>query len=68
MLIFLLLFLNTLSSTLLGFFIGAIENNSADVLVYEDTARRNLQASRIDPSAVERGCCRARGGRRRPDR
>jgi putative ABC transport system permease protein len=52
LLIFLLLFLNTLSSTLLGFFIGAIENNSADVLVYEDTARRNLQASRIDPSAV----------------
>ncbi len=52
LLIFLLLFLNTLSSTLLGFFIGAIENNSADVLVYEDTARRNLQASRIDQSAV----------------
>ncbi|MBT8246673.1 MAG: ABC transporter permease [Acidimicrobiia bacterium] len=52
LLIFLLLFLNTLSATLLGFFIGAIENNSADVLVYEDTARRNLQASRIDPSVV----------------
>lgn len=52
LLIFLLLFLSTLSSTLLGFFIGAIENNSADVLVYDDTARRNLQASRIDPSAV----------------
>lgn len=53
LLIFLLLFLSTLSSTLLGFFIGAIENNSAEVLVYDDTARRNLQASRIDPSAVD---------------
>jgi putative ABC transport system permease protein len=52
LLIFLLLFLNTLSSTLLGFFVGAIENNSADVLVYEDTARRNLQASRLDPTLV----------------
>jgi putative ABC transport system permease protein len=52
LLIFLLLFLNTLSATLLGFFIGAIENNSADVLVYEDTARRNLQASRLDRSAL----------------
>jgi len=52
LLIFLLLFLNTLSSTLLGSFIGAIENNSSEVLVFEDTARRNLQASRLDPSVV----------------
>lgn len=52
LLIFLLLFLNTLSATLLGFFVGAIENNSAEVLVYEDTARRNLQASRLEPSVV----------------
>ena len=53
LLVFLLLFLNTLSATLLGFFAGAIENNSADVLVYEDTARRNLQASRLDQSMVD---------------
>jgi putative ABC transport system permease protein len=52
LLIFLLLFLNTLSATLLGFFVGAIENNSSDVLVYEETARRNLQASRLEPSIV----------------
>ena len=52
LLIFLLLFLNTLSATLLGFFIGAIENNSSDVLVYEDTARRNLQASRLEESVL----------------
>ncbi len=53
LLVFLLLFLNTLSSTLLSFFIGAIENNSADVLVYENTARRNLQASRLDASLID---------------
>ena len=53
LLVFLLLFLNTLSATLLGFFVGAIENNSAEVLVYEDTARRNLQASRLDQSVVD---------------
>ena len=63
LLVFLLLFLNTLSATLLGFFVGAIENNSAEVLVYEDTARRNLQASRLDQSVVDEvaagtGCCR----------
>ena len=52
LLIFLLLFLNTLSATLLGFFVGAIENNSSEVLVYSDTARSNLQASRLDPSVV----------------
>lgn len=52
LLIFLLLFLNTLSSSLLGFFIGAIENNSAEVLVYQDTSRRNLQASRLDQDVV----------------
>jgi putative ABC transport system permease protein len=52
LLIFLLLFLNTLSATLLGFFVGAIENNSSEVLVYDDMARRNLQASRLDPSVV----------------
>ncbi len=52
LLIFLLLFLNTLSATLLGFFVGAIENSSAEVLVYEGSARRNLQASRLDQSVV----------------
>ena len=41
LLIFLLLFLNTLSSTLLGFFVGAIANNSADVLVYDSNNEAN---------------------------
>ena len=54
LLVFLLLFLNTLSSTLLGFFTGAVEHNSADVLVYNATARRNLQASRLPPGTVDR--------------
>ena len=53
LLVFLLLFLNTLSATLLGFFVGAIENNSAEVLVYEETARGNVQASRLDQTVVE---------------
>jgi putative ABC transport system permease protein len=54
LLVFLLLFLNTLSSTLLGFFTGAVEHNTADVLVYNAGARRNLQASRLPPDTVER--------------
>ena len=53
LLVFLLLFLNTLSQTLLGSFTAAVENNSADVLVYAGDARRNLQASRLDPTVVD---------------
>jgi len=54
LLVFLLLFLNTLSSTLLGFFTGAVAHNSAEVLVYNSSARRNLQASRLEPTTVDR--------------
>jgi putative ABC transport system permease protein len=53
LLVFLLLFLNTLSSTLLGFFTGAVRHNDADLLVYNSSARRNLQASRLDPDLVK---------------
>jgi putative ABC transport system permease protein len=53
LLVFLLLFLNTLSATLLGSIVGAIENNTADVLVFDDTARGNIQASRLDLSVVD---------------
>lgn len=52
LLVFLLLFLNTLSQTLLRFFVGGIESNSAQVLVYDGAARQNLQASRLDPAAL----------------
>ncbi len=54
LLVFLLLFLNTLSTTLLGFFTGAVKHDSAQVLVYDAAARRNLQASRLAPGTVER--------------
>jgi putative ABC transport system permease protein len=54
LLVFLLLFLNTLSTTLLGFFTGAVKHTSAQVLVYNATSRRNLQASRLPPGTVER--------------
>jgi putative ABC transport system permease protein len=53
LLVFLLLFLNTLSSTLLGFFTGAVKHNTAEVLVYNSDARRNLQSSRLPPGTVE---------------
>ena len=52
LLVFLLLFLNTLSSTLLGFFTGALRHSTAEVLVYNRSARQNLQASRLEPSTV----------------
>lgn len=52
LLVFLLLFLSTLSSTLLASLTGAIENTSADVLVYDDGARRALDASRVDPEVA----------------
>jgi putative ABC transport system permease protein len=53
LLVFLLLFLNTLSGTLLRSLTAAIENTSADVLVYADSAQRNLLASRLDPAVVD---------------
>jgi putative ABC transport system permease protein len=54
LLFFLLLFVNTLSSTLLGTFIGAIKNNSAQVLVYAADSQATIAASRINPDDVER--------------
>lgn len=54
LLVFLVLFLSTLSSTLVGFLTGAVANNSAQVLVYDASARRNLQASRLPPGTVAR--------------
>lgn len=53
LLVFLLLFLNTLSSALLSTFTGAIEQLDADVLVYGEDARSTLQASRLDPALVD---------------
>lgn len=53
LLIFLVLFLTTLSSALVNSFTGAIEGLDAQVLAYSTTARDNLQASRLEPGTVE---------------
>lgn len=52
LLIFLVLFLSTLSGALIESFTGAIKNLDANVLVYSDTARDNIQGSRLNPTIV----------------
>jgi putative ABC transport system permease protein len=52
LLIFLLLFLNTLSSTLLSQFVGAVEDGSSDVIVFSEGSQATFQASRIDPALL----------------
>lgn len=52
LLVFLVLFLSTLSGALIESFTGAIKNLNADVLVYSDSARDNIQGSRLDPGVV----------------
>lgn len=54
LLFFLLLFVNTLSSTLLDRFVGAIENSSADVLVFDSDAQETIPASRLVSGDVSR--------------
>lgn len=54
LLFFLLLFVNTVSSTLLSTFVGAIENNSAQVLVYAADSQATIAASRLSPDDVNR--------------
>lgn len=53
LLAFLLLFLGTLSGTLLSSYIGAIENADADAVVFSSDARRNVQASRFDVAVLD---------------
>ncbi len=53
LLVFLIVFLSSLSGALLRAFTGAIESLPTDGLVYSDTARANVQASRLDPEIVE---------------
>jgi putative ABC transport system permease protein len=45
LLVFLILFQQTLLSTLLGFFSGALEHQSATVVAYSDDARKNVEGS-----------------------
>ena len=52
LLVFLVLFLSTLSGALITSFTGAIKNLNADVLVYSNTARDNIQGSRLNPSVT----------------
>ncbi|GIV01014.1 MAG: peptide ABC transporter permease [Actinomycetota bacterium] len=64
LLVFLVLFQQTLASALLGYFTGALEHQSGAVLVYGEDARRNVEGSIVPPSAVEqvaavRGVARA---------
>ncbi len=53
LLVFLIVFLSSLSGALLRAFTGALESLPADGLVYSDTARANVQASRLDPETTE---------------
>jgi putative ABC transport system permease protein len=53
LLAFLVLFQQTLLSSLLGYFTGAIESQSAEVLVYGEDARTSVEASIVPPESVE---------------
>jgi putative ABC transport system permease protein len=52
-LVFFLVFQQGLLSGLITQFVGAIRNQDSDLLVYDDQARRNLQASVVTPEAVD---------------
>lgn len=52
LLIFLVLFLSALSGALVNSFTGAFSNLEANVLVYSDSARGNIQGSRLEPGIV----------------
>lgn len=52
LLVFLIVFLSSLSGALLRAFTGAIESLPADGLVYAQDARANAQASRLDPAVT----------------
>ncbi len=53
LLVFLILFQQTLLGTLLGYFTGALENQSADVVVYNEEARQNLAGSLVTIDQLE---------------
>jgi putative ABC transport system permease protein len=52
LLVFLVLFQQTLLTTLLDFFSGALEHQSAQVVAYNDEARKNLEGSVVTPAQV----------------
>lgn len=53
LLVFLILFQSTLLNTLLSFFSGALESQSAAVVVYSDDARKNPEGSILPLSTVD---------------
>jgi putative ABC transport system permease protein len=53
LLVFLIIFQQTLAAALLGFFTGGLEHQSAEVLVYNADARRNVEGSIIQPGTLE---------------
>ena len=53
LLVFLILFVQALTGALIGQFIGALDHQSADVLVYSAQARKNLEGSVVPPVTVE---------------
>ena len=52
LLIFLVFFQQTLLSSLLNSFTGALQNQSGTVLVYSSEARKNVEASMLSPDVV----------------
>ena len=53
LLVFLILFVQALTGALIGQFTGALEHQSADVLVYSARARKNLEGSVVAPATVD---------------
>jgi hypothetical protein len=53
LLVFLVLFVQALTGALIGQFTGALEHQSADVLVYSAQARKNLEGSLVATSTVD---------------
>ena len=53
LLVFLILFQQTLLGTLLGYFTGALENQSGEVVVYNEEARQNLSGSLVSFDQIE---------------
>jgi len=53
LLVFLILFVQALTGALIGQFIGALDHQSADVLVYSAQARKSLEGSVVPPATVD---------------
>ncbi|MEI2717880.1 MAG: ABC transporter permease [Candidatus Nanopelagicales bacterium] len=54
LLVFLVLFLTTLSTALVSSITGALSGVRGEVLVYSESARDNLQGSRLEPTVVDK--------------